>query len=194
MQCASDWMTLGPAIKKNGAAACSSRNRSEYWRPRAGSLCVSSACAGGDEKCSGASRIHSNPRRAACNYRSARDDDECCLSCGAAAVCEAHACSNGVAADHRTAATHIAPVNRAVQRGWRTGGVIAEAGAKSSPGCRSAVGGVTAWSVIATSCGLGAMLCSAPEATLVSAATALPPASAAAAANCRSWFRRESCA
>ena len=43
-QCASDWMTLGPAMRKNGAAAWSSRNRSEYCRPRAGSLCASRAC------------------------------------------------------------------------------------------------------------------------------------------------------
>ena len=69
---------------------------------------------------------------------------------------------------------------------------MAEAGATPRAGWRSADGGVTAWSVMATSCGLGAMLCRAPEAAWDSAATALPPASAAAAANCRNWFRRES--
>jgi len=80
-----------------------------------------------------------------------------------------------------------------VSRGSRTGGVISEAEATPSSGCRSPVGGVAASSVIATSCGLGAMVCRAPDAALVIAATALPPASAAAAANCRSWFRLESC-
>ncbi len=43
-QCASDWMTLGPAMRKNGAAAWSSWNSSEYCRPQAGSLCESRAC------------------------------------------------------------------------------------------------------------------------------------------------------
>jgi len=80
-----------------------------------------------------------------------------------------------------------------VSRGSRTGGVISEAEATPSSGCRNAVGGVAASSVIATSCGLGAMVCRAPDAALVIATTALPPASAAAAANCRSWFRLESC-
>ena len=61
MQCVSDWMTLGPAIRKNGAAACSSRKRSEYWRPLAGSLCGASAYAGRHEDSSGVSSIHLKP-------------------------------------------------------------------------------------------------------------------------------------